>query len=93
MPQTNKKWEVVSPLSKPGLGEVTDGQPLKYWSSLKVLSAWSPNVLTLWRPDVGKHSHGICSNSAGRERDMFLYPLGYHVLEYKESESVVSSPL
>lgn len=47
MPQTNKKWEVVSPLSNPGLGEVTDGQPLKYWSSLKVLSAWSPNVLTL----------------------------------------------
>lgn len=47
MPQTNKKWEVVSPLSNPGLGEVTDGQPLKYWSSLKVLSAWFPNVLTL----------------------------------------------
>lgn len=27
------------------------------------------------------------------ERDMLLYPLGYHVLEYKESESVVSSSL
>lgn len=28
-PQTNKKWELASPLSKPELGEVTDRKPLK----------------------------------------------------------------
>lgn len=41
MPETNKK--LVSPLSKPELGKVTDGQPFEHWSSLNVLKVLSLN--------------------------------------------------
>lgn len=73
MPETNKK--LASPLSKPELGKVTDGQPFKRWSSLDVLKVLSLNGVTLWRLDMGKYRLGTMSA-------MFLCPLGYHVLAY-----------